>query len=140
MGADSILAFRPIFPPLGFRPYSSKELYEHFKSMTDAVDIHVLPYAQALDPIPVDVIKRLIDEGRISYMKFAFQSVEMLQTLEKTLGDKLFKFCGADEWTLRYILLGCKGIMTATAAVFPEENVELLSLAQRGDIEGARKY
>ncbi len=49
------------------------------------------------------------------------------------------RFCGADTWTLRYLLLGCQGIMTATAAIFPKENVELLRLVKSGKIDDARR-
>lgn len=136
LGADSVLAFNP----QGMRIYTENELYEHFKALADAVDIHVVPYARADDPIPFGVLKRLVDEGGISYMKYAFRNCAILQKLHKSLGDKLFKFCGADAWTLRYLLLGCKGIMTATASVWPKENVELLSLVEQGKIEESREY
>jgi dihydrodipicolinate synthase/N-acetylneuraminate lyase len=135
-GADAILAFNP----QGMRNYTENELFEHFKALTEATDIHIVPYARASDPIPFEVIKRLVDEERIKYMKYAFRSCSLLQKMEKSIGEKLFKFCGADTWTLRYLLLGCKGIMTATASVFPKENVELLSLVKNGKIEEARKH
>jgi len=136
MGADSVLAFNP----QGFRTYTIEELSNHFKALADAAEIHIVPYARSDDPIPLEVIKRLVEEEKITYMKYAFRSCETLQKMEKQMGDKLFKFCGADSWTLRYLLLGCKGIMTATASVLPKENVELLSLVQKGKIEEARKY
>ena len=136
LGADAVLAFNP----QGMRMYTENELYEHFKALTDAVNIHIVPYARADDLIPFEVIKRLVDERRITHMKYAFRSCALLQKLDKSLKDKLFKFCGADSRTLRYLLLGCEGIMTATAAVLPKENVELLSLVKEGKIEDARKY
>jgi len=135
-GADVVLAFNP----QGIRTYTVNELYEHFKAQTDAVNIHVVPYARADDQIPFEVLKRLVDEGRISHMKYAFRDCAFLKKLDKILGNKLFKFCGADAWTLRYLLLGCKGISTATAAAFPKENVELLSLVEQGKVDEARKY
>lgn len=136
LGADSILAFNP----QGARHYTSNEIYNHFKAITDSIDINVVPYARANDLIPFEVIKKLVDEERIKYMKYAFRSCTLLQKLHENLDDKLFKFCGADSWTLRYLLLGCKGIMTATASVLPKENVELLKLVQAKKIDEARKY
>ena len=87
-GADAVLAFNP----QGMRTYSENELYEHFKALTETVDIHIVPYARSGDLIPFDVIKRLVDEQRISHMKYAFRSCALLQKLDKSLGDKLFKF------------------------------------------------
>lgn len=136
LGADAILAFNP----QGVRSYSANELFEHYKAQTEAVSIPIIPYARGEDPIPFEVLNRLVQEGHVSYMKYAFRNPALLQKLHQTLGDKLLKFCGADTWTLRYLLLGCQGVSTATAAVLPKESVELLSLVERGKIEEARKY
>lgn len=73
-------------------------------------------------------------------MKYAWKSCELLKEMSKTFGNKLFIFCGADTFTLRYLLLGCKGVLTATAAMLPKEHVTLLSMVKKGDIEGARGY
>jgi len=135
LGADAVLAFNP----QGMGPYTSDGLYEHFRALTDAVDIQVVPYARDNDPIPFEALGRLVEEERISYMKYAFRDCETLRKITQSFGDRLFTFCGADSWTLRYILLGCRGIMTATAAVLPKENVELLSLVENGQIWEARK-
>ncbi len=134
-GADAILAFNP----QGMRIYSENELYRHFKALTDATDIHIVAYARADDPIPFGVLKRLVNEERVSHIKNGYLDCAFLQKLDESLGDKLYKFCGVDHWTLRFLLLGCKGIMTATASVLPEENVKLLSLVQEGKIDEARK-
>jgi 4-hydroxy-tetrahydrodipicolinate synthase len=135
IGADAVLAFNP----QGMRTYTVEELYEHFKAQSDAIDIHIVPYARTDDIIPLEVLKKLVDEERISHMKYAFDSRTLLKKIDKVLGDKLFKFCGADTQTLRYLLLGCQGIFHASASVFPKENVELLSLVEQGKIEEARK-
>lgn len=136
LGADSILAFNP----QGFRPYAVNELIDHYKALTDAVDIHIAPYARGEDPIPLDVINKLVDEKRISFMKYAWKSCDLLAEMSKRFGDKLFIFCGADTFTLRYLLLGCKGVLTATAAMLPKEHVTLLSMVKKGDIDGARGF
>jgi 4-hydroxy-tetrahydrodipicolinate synthase len=136
LGADAVLAFNP----LGFGPCSIEGLYKHYKAITDArKSLQVVPYARADDPIPFDVLKRLVDEDRILYMKYAFRNPPMLQQICEKLGSKLFVFCGADAWTLRYLILGCKGIMTASAAVLPKEHVELLHLVEKGNLWDALK-
>jgi dihydrodipicolinate synthase/N-acetylneuraminate lyase len=135
IGADSVLAFNP----QGMRSYTSDELYIHFKAIADAVDIEVVPYARSGDLIPFEVLERLVDEERIHYMKYAYRSCSLLKKLSEELGDKLYLFCGADSWTLRYLLLGCNGIFHATAAVFPKENVELLEHIKNDRVWEARK-
>ena len=136
LGADAVLAFNP----QGFRSYTTEELIDHYMALTGAVKIHITPYARGEDAIPFDVIRRLVDSKRISYMKYAWRSCELLKEMSRTFGDRFFIFCGADTWTLRYLLLGCKGVLTATAAMLPKEHVTLLSIVKKGDIGGARAY
>jgi dihydrodipicolinate synthase/N-acetylneuraminate lyase len=135
IGADAILSFNPI----GYRGYTVEETYRHFRAQAEAAEITLVPYARDMDMIHPEVIKRLVDEGRIKYMKYGFHSCSVLRQLAALTGDKLYRFCGADTWTLRYLLIGCQGIMTATAAVFPRENVELLKLVKAGKINEARE-
>lgn len=136
LGADAILAFNP----QGFRSYTISELITHYRALTDAVKIAVAPYSRLEDPIPVEVLKALVDENRIPYMKFAWKNHAALQETAKTMGDKLLIFCGADTLTLKYLLIGCKGVLTATAAMLPREHVELLSMVVKNDIESARAF
>jgi 4-hydroxy-tetrahydrodipicolinate synthase len=136
LGADAILAFNP----QGFRSYANRELIDHYMALTNAVKIHITPYARGDDAIPFDVINELVGKKRISSMKYAWKSCELLKEMSKSFGDKFFIFCGADTFTLRYLLLGCKGVLTATAAMLPKEHVTLLSMIKKGDVEGARGY
>ncbi|MGD0803417.1 MAG: dihydrodipicolinate synthase family protein [Candidatus Bathyarchaeia archaeon] len=135
IGADAILSFNPI----GYRAYTVEETYRHFKTQAEAADVTLVPYARDMDMIHPEVIKRLVDEGYVKHMKYGFHSCSILKQLVTLTGDKLYRFCGADTWTLRYLLIGCHGIMTATAAVFPRENVELLKLVKAGKIRDARE-
>lgn len=136
LGADALLTFNP----LGFRAFTVDELVTHYTTISESVKIPIAPYARLDDPIPVEVLKRLVDAGRISYMKYAWKNHAALQETAKTLGDRLTIFCGADTFTLRYLLLGCHGVLTATAAMLPKEHVELLAMVRKGDIDNARAY
>jgi dihydrodipicolinate synthase/N-acetylneuraminate lyase len=135
IGADAILSFNPI----GYRSYTVEETYRHFKAQAEAAEITLVPYARDMDMIHPEVIKRLVDEGLVKHMKYGFHSCSTLKHLVSLTGDRLYRFCGADTWTLRYLLIGCHGIMTATAALFPKENVELLKLVQSGKVSEARE-
>jgi 4-hydroxy-tetrahydrodipicolinate synthase len=138
LGADAILAFNPKYRLIN--PYSSIELYNHYVAITSSVKVPILPYSQVDDVIPYEVVKQLVEEKRISYMKYGAHDCNLMRKMVDSLGDKLFIFVGADTFTLRYLLMGGKGILTATAAVFPKENSILLSTVQKGDIDAAREY
>ncbi len=136
LGANAILGFNP----QGFRFYKDEELIDHYRAMTDAVKIPIAPYSRGEDPVSFAVLRKLVDEKRIVYMKYAWKSCALLEEMAKFFGDRFFIFCGADTLTLRYLLLGCKGVSTATAAMLPKEHVDLLSMIKKGDIEQARAF
>ena len=136
IGADALL----VFNPLGFRTFTEAELVDHYTAIADSVKISVAPYSRLEDPIPLGVLKKLVEAGRISYMKYAWKGHAALEETVSSLGDKLFIFCGADTLTMKYLLLGCRGVLTATAAMLPQEHVKLLSMVRNGDTENARAY
>lgn len=136
LGAEAVLAFNP----QGFRFYKDEELIDHYRAMTDAVKIQIVPYSRGEDPVAFPVLRKLVDEKRISYMKYAWKSCSLLEEMVKSFRDKFYIFCGADTYTLRYLLLGCKGVSTATAAMLPKEHVKLLAMINKGDIDQARAY
>ncbi len=137
LGADAILTFNPKFR--GRKPYADSELIDHYVAISDAVDVPIIPYSQEDDLIPFEVLKQLVEENKIAHIKYAWNDCELLRTITRYFGDRLFVFVGADTYTLRYLLLGAQGISTATAAVFPQANSKLLSLVQMGKIDEARK-
>jgi len=138
LGADAILGFNPKYRLIN--QYSGLELYNHYVAITGAVKVPILPYSQVDDMVPYEVVKQLVEEKRIAYMKYGAHDCNLMKRMVETLGDKLFIFVGADTFTLRYLLMGGKGILTATAAVFPKENCTLLSKVQKGDRDAARSY
>ncbi|MBN1836491.1 MAG: dihydrodipicolinate synthase family protein [Spirochaetales bacterium] len=136
LGAGAILGFNP----QGFRAYKEEELVDHYRAMTDAVKIPIAPYSRGEDPVPFPVLRKLVEEKRISYMKYAWKSCALLKEMAEHFGEGFFIFCGADTLTLRYLLLGCKGVSTATAAMLPKEHVDLLAMLKKGEVEQARAF
>ncbi len=74
IGADAILSFNPI----GYRSYTIEETYRHFKAQAEAAEVALVPYARDMDMIYPEVIKRLVDEGLVKYMKYGFHSCSIL--------------------------------------------------------------
>lgn len=135
LGADAVLGFKP----MPYRKYTAEESFRHLKAQAEAADVMLVPYARDADLISPEVIERLVDGGYIKHMKYGWHSSEVLRQITALTGDRLYRFCGADTWTLRYLLIGCQGIMTATASIFPKENVELLKLVKAGKVGEARR-
>ena len=135
-GADAILAFNPKYK--GFDAYNIKHLVPHYTAMARAVRIPLVPYSQLDDPIPLDVLKSLVEDGLIRHIKYGPHDCATLQRIIAELGDKLYIFAGADTFILRHLMLGVKGISIATAALFPRECSEIVRLVREGSIEEAR--
>jgi len=133
-GADSVLAFNP----QGIRPYSTRELITHFEALIKKISLEVVPYSRNMDLIPFEVLKYLIDNELISSMKYAWQDCDLLVKIAETFPKNLLVMCGADTFTLRYIMLGCKGILTASAGILPKDHVKLLELVRNNKIDEAR--
>lgn len=136
-GADAILAFNPKYK--GFDPYGFDHLVKHYTAMAEAVKIPLAPYSQLDDPIPVEVIKYLVESGVIRHIKYGPHDCSMLQRIINAVGDKLYIFAGADTFILRHLMLGANGISIATAAIFPEECSQLVEFVKSGKIEQARE-
>lgn len=135
-GADAILAFNPKYK--GFDPYGFKHLVNHYSAMVEAVQTPIVPYSQLDDPIPVDVLKHLVEAGLIKHIKYGPHDCAMLKRIISEIGDKLYIFAGADTFILRHLMMGVRGISVATAALFPRECSELVQLVQKGKIDQAR--
>jgi len=135
-GASSLLAFNP----QGIRPYSSRELIIHYEELVKQTSLEVLPYSRKTDPIPFEVLKHLVDKKLIFSMKYAWLNCDLLVKMKEVFPEDMLIMCGADEFTLRYIMIGCKGISTATAGILPKENVKLLELVRQNKIDEARSF
>jgi dihydrodipicolinate synthase/N-acetylneuraminate lyase len=136
LGADAILAFNP----QGFRLYKDDELVEHYTMIAESVTIDVIPYSRLNDELSYDAIKRLVERKKVKYLKYGTHSCDMLRSIVNGLGDRLTILVGTDNFMLRHLLIGGKGILTATCAVFPEESIVLLNLVQERRINEARQY
>jgi len=135
-GATSFLAFNP----QGIRPYSNRELIIHYEELAKQTSLEILPYSRKDDPIPFEVLKHLVDKKLIFSMKYAWLDCDLLVKMNEVFSENMLIMCGADTFTLRYIMIGCKGISTATAGILPEENVKLLELVRQNKIDEARSF
>lgn len=135
-GADAILAFNPKYK--GFDAYGYRHLVAHYSAMVDAVQIPIVPYSQLDDPIPFEVLKYLVDNGKIKHIKYGPHNCAALEQIISELGDRLYIFAGADTFILRHLNLGANGVSIATAALFPKECSDLVRYAVDGQIDKAR--
>lgn len=136
-GATACLVVAPYY----LRP-SDKGVYQHFYEVAKAVDLPLLMYniPQTVDAyIPRQVLEDLSEIDNIVGLKDSSGDLAYaMEVLEMTQG-RLDVLVGHDEVVLPALAGGCRGMILASAQVFPEIWQELFRKVQEGDLKAARQ-
>lgn len=140
-GADVLSVITPWFAAA-----SQGELYEHYRTVADAVDMPIVLYnipartGNSLAPATVARLAR--DAANIVGAKDSSGSFDnMKQYIERTGGlDKDFAvLSGNDSLILPALVFGGKGGIAGCANVFPHTMVEIYEAFIAGDLDRAKK-
>lgn len=126
IGADAVL----IVPPYYMIP-TEKEIYEHYKAISQAVDIPIMVYnnPRYSADISPETIVRMFKEGLISYAKEADGDPSRVQDMILLSDKKLPVFYGHDINTLSAFALGAKGWISGINNLIPKLCRELYDTA-----------
>ena len=126
-GADGAL----IVPPFYAKP-DDHELYEHFKTVAEAVDIPIMlynnPWTSKVDMQP-SLIAKLAKLDNISYIKESTGDITRIWKILNLAGDDITVFCGGDNVALESFLMGAKGWICVAANFIPKQTSRLFELA-----------
>jgi len=126
-GADGAL----IVPPFYYKT-NENELFEHFKTVTEAVDIPIMlynnPWTSKIDMQP-SLIARLAKFENISYVKESTGDITRIWKILNLAGDDITVFCGSDNLALESFLMGAKGWICVAANFIPKQVSRLYELA-----------
>ena len=133
LGADGILAILEAYFPL-----KDAQIESYFRAIADAVDIPVVIYTNPQfqrSDLTLDVVARLAEHPRISYIKDASTNTGRLLSIINRCGDKLQVFAASAHIPAAVMMIGGVGWMAGPACVVPRQSVELYNLckAQRWD-------
>lgn len=135
IGVDCCLLVTPYYN----RP-TQRGLYEHFRSVAEAVDIpqilYNVPGRTAVD-MSNETVERLADLPRIVGIKDATGDLARGKDLIARCGDRMAIYSGDDPTAMELMLAGGKGNISVTANVAPAAMAELCALAMAGDRAGA---
>jgi len=138
LGVDAALVVTPFYFKL-----SSREIYEHYKAVLEAVDLPMVLYSVpkftgfSLEPT---VISRLSSEyENVVGMKDSGASLDTTAEIIRLAGDKISVLTGTADFTLPTLMLGGSGAVIAVANVFPKMCASLYQAFKRGDYERASK-
>jgi len=136
-GADAAIIVHPYY-----HLPDDDELYEHYKRITQAVDIPIMiynnPFTTGVDASPELLARLAKDFDKISYVKESSGSVKRVQDIIRLAGNEMAVFCGDDLLPFESFLLGAKGWISASANIIPKKCSKLFELVEKGDIAGAR--
>lgn len=127
VGADGAM----IVPPFYSKP-KENELYEHYRSVAEAVDLPIMlynnPWTSKIDMQPAFVAK-LGELGTIRYIKESSSDITRIWRILYLTKGKMTVFCGADNLALESFLMGAKGWICVAANIFPRQTSRLYELA-----------
>lgn len=137
LGADGLM----LLPAMVYVP-KPEELIAHFKAVAEATSLPIMLYnnppAYRVN-IGYDVLQALEGVANIKAVKESAPDPRRFTDLFNVFGDRFELFAGLDDVALEGLMLGAKGWVSGLTSAFPEESVQLVAAADRGDWEEARR-
>jgi 4-hydroxy-tetrahydrodipicolinate synthase len=137
IGVDGILSVTPYYN----KP-TQEGLFQHYAAISKAVgDLPIVVYSvQGRTGVNVEpaTLKRLAAFENIVGVKEASGSITQIGAVLQQVPDRFNVLSGDDAITLPLIALGGRGLISVAANQIPEEMTRLVSLANKGDFDGAR--
>lgn len=136
-GADAALLVAPYYN----KP-SQEGLYQHFKTIAEAVDIPQILYnvpGRTGSDIEPETVSRLADIKNIVGIKEASGDLARCSQLLRTCADRIAIYSGDDATAIDLMLAGGKGNISVTANLVPKQMHEMCVLAMAGKTEAAMK-
>lgn len=135
-GADAALVVTPYF----LKP-TSKEIFEHFKNLSEGVDFPIILYNI---PVCTDVhigwwtVEGLADLDNVIGIKDSSGNMSFIMTLLEKVKKKIAVMCGWDEISFPALAAGVDGLILASANLIPDIWIQLYNDVNSQDFERAR--
>jgi len=138
VGADAAIIVNPYY----MKPKGGKGIFDHYVSISGAVDIPLVVYnipVATNQYIPWTVVEDLVDEcSTIRGMKDSSGDLKYLMTVLEKVGDKIDVVVGWDEVVLPALAAGCKGMILASANVVAPFWLDVYRKVKEGRLDDAR--
>ncbi len=135
LGADAALLVVPYYN----KP-TQEGLYQHFKSIAEAVDIPQVLYnvpGRTITDMSNETVAKLADIDNIVGCKDATGDLKRGKELVDLVGDKIAILSGDDPTALEYMKLGASGDISVTANVAARAMSDMCNAALEGDFAKA---
>lgn len=138
LGVDALSIISPSFAAI-----SQGELYDHYASIAQSVDLPILIYnmpARTGNNVDYGTVEKLTRFKTIAGVKDSSGNFDnLLRYIEATDPAHFSVLSGNDSLILWTLMAGGKGGITGVANILPEIMVSIYDLWVKGDFEGAKK-
>lgn len=135
-GADAVLSVVPYYN----KP-SQEGLFQHYKAITEAVDIPVIMYnvpsRTVTNMLPATVARCANELKNIIGIKEASGSLNQVSEVIRTCPDEFIVLSGDDFTSMPTVLVGGQGVISVTSNVEPRGMADMMEAALAGDLEKA---
>ena len=137
IGADGLLSVTPYYN----KP-TQEGLCQHYRAIADAVSLPIILYSvQGRTGVNIEpaTVARLAAIRNIVGIKEASGSIAQMAAILNCVPEDFVVLSGDDAITLPLIALGGRGVISVVSNEIPAEMTEMVRLAMRGNIWGARE-
>ena len=138
VGADGLLSVTPYYN----RP-SPEGLFQHYAGIAAATTLPIVLYnVPARTGVNLDVrtVARLAVVPGIVGVKEASANVGQMCEIVATVSDEFLLLGGDDPLTVAVMAVGGRGVISVASNALPAEMVQIMELAEQGDLVGARRH
>ncbi|THB72228.1 MAG: 4-hydroxy-tetrahydrodipicolinate synthase [Desulfobulbaceae bacterium] len=135
-GADAVLSVAPYYN----KP-SQEGLYQHFKAITDAVDIPMFLYnvpGRTVIHIQPKTVARLAEIPQVIGIKEACADLEQISDVIRFCPDDFILVSGDDFTSMPTMFIGGKGVISVVSNVDPGGMARIMEAALEGDAKRAK--
>ncbi|GAB4340136.1 MAG: 4-hydroxy-tetrahydrodipicolinate synthase [Desulfobulbaceae bacterium] len=137
-GADAVLSVVPYYN----KP-SQEGLFQHYKAITEAVDIPVIlynvPSRTVTNMLPATVARCARELRNIIGIKEATGSLNQISEVIRLCPEDFIVLSGDDFTSMPTVLIGGKGVISVTSNVEPRGMADMMEAALAGDLSRARE-
>jgi len=139
-GADGVGVMTPTFFKVDEREMLAYYM-EICRALPDVLPIYMynIPQLSANDLKPNTIKEVLSSCKNIRGIKYSYPDILRIQEY-LGIGDGFSVLAGADAMALAALCLGCDGIVSGVASVYPEPYVEIYRAYSRGEMVKAREF
>lgn len=135
-GADAVLSVTPYY-----NKANKSGLYEHFRAISESTSLPIILYnvpGRTGLSIDIETLERLAELENIVAIKEAGGDVSFAAEIAARVPEMSI-YSGCDDIVVPMMSVGARGVISATANIFPEEMHDIATLYLSGETEKAKE-